>query len=239
MSQDQARLPQVRQLAEALASRRLSLGGRRVLDVGCGNGASLAALEALGAVGPLGLDPRLPAPAAERRWSARLGPGDGAALPYADASFDALVFFFSLHHIPRPDRALGEAARVLRAGGLACFAEPVAEGSMYELERWIDDEAAIRAEAQAVLDLALSSGPWQQVLTCDYHQIEPYQDLSIFIDEMLAVGGDLAAARAARVVHNRDRLEAAFAAVPDGRFQQGYLLRVLQRLPSRQWEATL
>ncbi len=224
-----ALLPQVASLAEALTSVGLSLGGRRLLDVGCGSGASLAALEAIGALNPIGIDPRLPDLPPGQGWAARLAPGDGAALAFAEASFDALVFFFSLHHIPQPARALSEAARVLRPGGLACFVEPIAEGSMYNLERWIDDEADVRAEAQAVLDQAVDRGPWHQVLSWRYEQIEPYQALATFVEEMLAVDGALAKDRAARVQRHASQLEAAFAAVPEGRFQQAYLLRVLQR----------
>jgi len=47
--------------------------------------------------------------------------GDGAELSLADASFDAVVCFTMLHHIPSPeqqDRLFTEAARVLRPGGV-------------------------------------------------------------------------------------------------------------------------
>lgn len=47
--------------------------------------------------------------------------GDGAALPFADASFDTVVCFTMLHHMPSPqqqDRLFAEAARVLRPGGM-------------------------------------------------------------------------------------------------------------------------
>lgn len=46
--------------------------------------------------------------------------GDGAELPFADGSFDAVVCFTMLHHVPSPalqDRLFAEAARVLRPGG--------------------------------------------------------------------------------------------------------------------------
>lgn len=225
-------LPQVASLAQALATRGLSLGGRRVLDVGCGTGASLPSLEALGALAPVGVDPRLPVQAPETAASARLRHGSGAALPYAPGSFDAVIFFFSLHHIPEMESALQEAARVLRSGGLLCVTEPLADGSMYALERWIDDEAGVRAEAQACLDRAEASGSWQHVLRWSYQQIEPYARLSTFVDEMLAIGGDLAEQRAARCRDNAEALAQAFAAVPDGRFEQSYLLRVFVKTDS-------
>lgn len=46
--------------------------------------------------------------------------GDGAALPFPDASFDAVVCFTMLHHVPsaqQQDRLFAEVARVLRPGG--------------------------------------------------------------------------------------------------------------------------
>jgi SAM-dependent methyltransferase len=47
--------------------------------------------------------------------------GDGAALPFADRSFDAVVCFTMLHHIPSPakqNQLFAEAQRVLRPGGV-------------------------------------------------------------------------------------------------------------------------
>ena len=42
--------------------------------------------------------------------------GDAEALPCADATFDAVVANFGVHHVPRPPLALAEAFRVLAAG---------------------------------------------------------------------------------------------------------------------------
>jgi SAM-dependent methyltransferase len=47
--------------------------------------------------------------------------GDGAELPFPEASFDTVVCFTMLHHVPSPeqqDRLFAEAARVLRPGGV-------------------------------------------------------------------------------------------------------------------------
>ncbi len=53
--------------------------------------------------------------------------GDGQALPFDDASFDGVACSFGLLHMSQPDKAIGEAARVLRPGGRYAFtvwAEP-------------------------------------------------------------------------------------------------------------------
>lgn len=43
---------------------------------------------------------------------------DACRLPFTDASFDGLLMVASLHHLPDPGKALAEARRVLRPGGL-------------------------------------------------------------------------------------------------------------------------
>lgn len=62
---------------------------------------------------------------------------DARALPFRAASFDAVTAIFALEHVRGPDgpgRALAEAARVLRPGGLALVTVPFrAEGSLDEL----------------------------------------------------------------------------------------------------------
>jgi SAM-dependent methyltransferase len=54
--------------------------------------------------------------------------GDVAALPFPDASFDAAVSTFSLHHWSNPARGLAEIYRVLRPGGVA---------RVYDFAAWI------------------------------------------------------------------------------------------------------
>ncbi len=48
-------------------------------------------------------------------------PGDGAAMPFPDGRFSAVVCFTMLHHVPSKalqDKLFAEVARVLRPGGL-------------------------------------------------------------------------------------------------------------------------
>jgi SAM-dependent methyltransferase len=49
---------------------------------------------------------------------------DATRLPFADASFGSIALLYVLYHLPEPHRALAEAQRVLRAGGLVVVAAP-------------------------------------------------------------------------------------------------------------------
>ena len=57
--------------------------------------------------------------------------GEVTALPFADRSFDAMVAAEVIEHIPDLDRALGEAARVLRPGGRLVVTVPYRETLQY------------------------------------------------------------------------------------------------------------
>jgi SAM-dependent methyltransferase len=121
-----------------LAAEHLQ-GAQRVLDVGCGEGqisrlaAGLPGVEAVVGVDPTAAQVALAAARqrqAERRPAAapvRNGGGvalaraAAAALPFADASFDAVIACLVFEHIAAVDEALFEVGRVLVAGGRFVF----------------------------------------------------------------------------------------------------------------------
>jgi ubiquinone/menaquinone biosynthesis C-methylase UbiE len=96
--------------------------GARILELGCGPGATLATIAELAAPARLvGIDiDRELLDRAEARLgaSAELLLGDARALPLPDASFDVVLDFGTCYHIARAGDALAEAARVLVPGGL-------------------------------------------------------------------------------------------------------------------------
>ncbi|MEA2255725.1 MAG: hypothetical protein QOG35_1770 [Solirubrobacteraceae bacterium] len=97
--------------------------GARVLDVGCGTGAGTAAAAARGARATgVVLAEGILVVARRRHPALRFVAGDAEALPFADGDFDAVVAGFVLNHLPDPDRAIAELARVLAPGGRVAVA---------------------------------------------------------------------------------------------------------------------
>jgi SAM-dependent methyltransferase len=105
-------------LVEPLLDAAGVQSGTRLLDVACGPGHCAAAAAVRGAV-PLGLDAAggMVAVARGRYPEIYFQQGDAERLPFADASFDAVVAGFVVNHLPLPARALSEFVRVVRPGG--------------------------------------------------------------------------------------------------------------------------
>ena len=147
------------QLFDALVEAG-GLGGRRVLEVGCGTGRLAAALgERAGAdVTAVDASPAMVERARALGVDARAARAE--ALPFPDASFDAVVMRMVVHLVDRP-AALAEAARVLRPGGTLAVAteEPASFDDIWfarffpsvpALDRArFPDEASLRGEASA------------------------------------------------------------------------------------------
>jgi SAM-dependent methyltransferase len=97
--------------------------GLRVLDLGCRDGALTSEyLEGNDVVG-VDVDRAALARAAERGIETTWADLDDA-LPFEDASFDVVVTAEVLEHLRLPERALAEARRVLRPGGLLVGSVP-------------------------------------------------------------------------------------------------------------------
>jgi SAM-dependent methyltransferase len=76
--------------------------------------------------------------------------GDAERLEFPAASFDRVLINFGVLHFPRPERALAEARRVLRAGGRLGFSV-WAGPELSPGARAVDDAVAAHAESPADL----------------------------------------------------------------------------------------
>jgi ubiquinone/menaquinone biosynthesis C-methylase UbiE len=144
-----------------LAPLREALGGApgpRLLDVGGGTGNYAHALAAEGWE-PVVLDrsPEMLARAAAKGLATV--EADAQDLPFSDASFDAAMLVAMLHHVEDPERAVGEARRVVRPGGriaLMGWSQEDLEGQWYtdyfpSTRRWIEESHRPIAEKLAWL----------------------------------------------------------------------------------------
>jgi SAM-dependent methyltransferase len=94
------------------------LGPGRVVDVGCGIGHSYELLAPRETVG-VDVDP-----AALRGQRRETVTADMRLLPFGPESFDGAVAVHSIEHVPDPERALAEIARVLKPAAVAVIVTP-------------------------------------------------------------------------------------------------------------------
>ncbi len=138
----------------------------RVLDLGCGGGhAGFAVAPHVAEVVAYDLSPAmLAAVAAEAaaRGLANVTTARGAAeaLPFADASFDAVITRFSAHHWADMPAGIAEARRVVKTGGKAAFIDIVAPAAV-ALDTFLQSVELLR-DASHVRDYTVAQ--WSTVL---------------------------------------------------------------------------
>ncbi|MGH7712737.1 MAG: GTP-binding protein, partial [Gemmatimonadaceae bacterium] len=164
-------VPLTLQLAE-----RLALGsGVTLLDVACGNGASLRGIGQRWPIRGLGLDLSPPTSNGDGiDWRV----GDAHAIPCADASVEAILCECALSTFIDQPGALCEMYRVLRAGGRVAISDMVLEGVVpAALKEWI--------HSGTCLEQALSSQAYIEALAAAGFVIRQHWDASAALREML------------------------------------------------------
>lgn len=170
----------------------LSLAGASVLELGCGKAEKTRLVAQMAAsVLALEVDPIQLAnnKAADPPDNVRFEYGGAEAIPAADGSFDVVMMFKSLHHVPTElmDDALSEIRRVLKTGGVAYISEPVYAGDFNEILRLFHDEKAVRDAAFAAEVKAVSTQKLSLVKQTFFLQPMRFEDFSQYENRILKV----------------------------------------------------
>jgi SAM-dependent methyltransferase len=206
---------QQEQLESQVYGALLPLAGARILELGCGRA------DATRAIASAHPDARITAMEVDMTQHAinvahrdlpnvEFVEGGAQAIGAPDASFDVVLMFKSLHHVPGDmlDAALREIRRVLVPGGLAYVSEPVFAGAYNDVIRIFHDEERVRRVAFDALQRAVASGSFE--LVCERFFLAPVKFASFDEFEKRVIG----------VTHTQHRLtteqyaatRAAFAA---------------------------
>lgn len=172
-----------------IAGELLTLDGKTVVDVGCGEGRftrflAQSAAQASGLdINQVSLD-RARAKAQEEGIDVDWRQGRAEEMPFADESLDLVVFSNSLHHVAMEHMvaALREAARVLKPGGDLYVMEPVAAGNYFEATRLVNDESIVRNKAIAAIDEVGAQG-FEPITEVTYHAHRTYDSYEEYATE--------------------------------------------------------
>ncbi|MBF0130925.1 MAG: class I SAM-dependent methyltransferase [Alphaproteobacteria bacterium] len=215
-------------LLELIRRHGGGLRGKRVVDVGSGDGTLVRLMAAEGArvlgveTSERQLAKATAAPPVADEGHVR---GEAQALPAGADSADVVVFFNSLHHVPAGDgmeRALAEAVRVLGVGGLLYVGEPVAEGPFFDLCRPVDDETEVRARAQAALDAACRRGWVVEVEDVVFLHTVRLRDYDAFIERLVSANHEREATAKRLDAHLREAFHRLAVPLPDGSGPDGF-----------------
>jgi SAM-dependent methyltransferase len=132
--------------------------GRRLLDIGCGDGAllELAARSGLHATG-IEFSPETAVIAQKRAPLAKVAISSGEDLPFEDASFDLITVMEPWQSFLSPLEGMEEIRRVLRTGGRVCMILPNSD-HFAAREQWLQFHQAGLGE------LFLSIKKWRSLL---------------------------------------------------------------------------
>jgi len=121
-----------------IAEQLKGLPFEALLDVGCGTGFLIDMLAKQRAAGYFGVDlsdEMIRVAKGKGIHGAQFVVGSADALPYPDESFDIVACSQSFHHYPYPEKAMREARRVLKPGGLYILSDTGIGG----LGAWLDN----------------------------------------------------------------------------------------------------
>lgn len=170
----------------------LPLEGATVLELGCGK-AEKTRIVAQKAATVLALE--VDEIQLAKNWTITelqnvcFGHGGAEKIPAADSSYDIVLMFKSLHHVPTElmDNAFSEIRRVLKPGGIAYISEPIYAGAFNEILRIFHDERAVREAAFAAEKRAVLSRQLALVSQKFFLQPMHFESFSQFEEQVLKV----------------------------------------------------
>lgn len=175
-----------------ILDEHLQLAGATVLELGCGK-AEKTRIVAQKAASVLALEVDETQLARNKMVTdlpnVRFEFGGAEKIPAADASFDIVLMFKSLHHVPTElmDCAFSEIQRVLKPGGIVYISEPVYAGDFNEILKLFHDEKAVREAAFAAEARAISSRQLSLVQQYFFQQPMHFDNFGHFEDQVLKV----------------------------------------------------
>ncbi|MBS4097010.1 MAG: class I SAM-dependent methyltransferase [Sulfuricella sp.] len=175
--------------------RLLPLHGATVLELGCGKADKTLAIARAGAVAAItamevdDIQHAKNLALADVPANVHFCRGGAEAIPATDASFDIVLMFKSLHHVPLDlmPKAMAEIRRVLKPGGLAYLSEPVYAGEFNDILRLFHDEKVMREAAFAAIGQAVQGGLFELVCQKFFNTPGHYDDFEQFEERMLKV----------------------------------------------------
>jgi SAM-dependent methyltransferase len=157
--------------------------------------------------------------------------GLGENLPFKSNFADIIIFFASFHHVPGQMmmQTLQETHRVLKAGGIGIFLEPVGrEGSYFEIIRLVEDERDIQRLAFESIKKAHTFGlenKREEIMYIERSFDDYVNLLNVFVDDAAERDGCI---KEAREITERLSREAGIA-FEDYRYKSICRINVLQK----------
>lgn len=219
-----------------LLERSLPLDGADILELGCGRAQLTRQIATTGrdrTIVALEVDVEQHALnlAIADLPNVRFALGGAEAIPAPDASFDVVLLFKSLHHVPPASMAdaLREIRRVLKPGGIAWVSEPVFAGAFNEVIRVFHDEQRVRGLAFAAVRAAVEAGTLELVAQRFFAAPVEFRDFAEF--ERMVIGVTHTRHSLTPEQHAETRARFARHAGADGsaRFEQPIRVDVLRR----------
>ncbi|NDV25941.1 DVU_1556 family methyltransferase [Desulfovibrio sp. JC010] len=166
-----------------LTDRAVTLTGlpvdARVLDVGCGLGATVEYLRAQHGLNACGMD-YSPRQLAEAPADLPLTRADGSSLPFADSSFDAIFCECVLSLLPDKEQTISEFKRVLKENGKLIISD------LYQRGKGQHGTGQIQCLDGSCANSPLYLGRIEQILKENSMHIAAIEDYSRLLVELAA-----------------------------------------------------